>query len=101
MATDPASSGRPYLGPEASPAAIRECLLPEDRERFGQAYGEARRRGDVDAERAALERWRGIAILQADPERYAATVRRLAERKSGQPVPPDEPLSVSRRTAGL
>jgi hypothetical protein len=82
-------------------SAVSESLLPEDRARFHEARKEARRRGDVEAERAAIERWRGIAILQADPQRYAATVRRVAERKSGRPVPPGEPLSVTRRTADL
>jgi len=101
MGADPSSAGHPYLGPGASAAVVSECLLPEDRARFQEARDEARRRGDVEAERTAIERWRGIAILQADPERYAATVRRLAERKSGRPVSPGEPLSVTRRTAGL
>ena len=101
MAADPSSTGHPYLGPGTTAAVISESLLPEDRERFRAAREDARRRGDIEAERTAIERWRGIAILQADPDRYAATVRRVAERKTGRAAPPDEPLSVSRRAAGL
>ena len=101
VAADPSSTGQPYLGPGVSVAVISSCLLPEDRERFDAAREEARRLDDVEAEKTAIERWRGIAILQADPERYAATVRRLAERKTGRPTPPGEPLSVTRRAAGL
>ncbi|MDL5156091.1 DUF6247 family protein [Actinomycetospora termitidis] len=101
MAADPSSSPLPYLGRGASVGAISVSLLPEDQARFHEALAAARRAGDPEAEQVALERWRGIALLQADPERYAATVRRLAERKTGRPVPPDEPLSVTRRVAGL
>jgi hypothetical protein len=101
VSADPSSTGPAYLGPEAAAATISASLLPEDREQFRAAREDARRRGDIDAERTAIERWRGIAILQADPERYTATVRRLAERKTGRPVPPDEPLTVTRRAAGL
>ena len=101
MAADPSAPGRPYLGPGATAAAISEALLPEDRARFAAARESARRAGDLDAERVAVERWRGIAILQSDPERFAATARRLAERKTGRAVPPDESLAVTRRAAGL
>ena len=101
VAADPSSTGRPDLGPGAPVAVISSCLHPEDRERFDAAREEARRLGDVRAEKTAIERWRGIAILQAAPERYAATVRRLAERKTARPIPPGEPLSVTRRAAGL
>jgi hypothetical protein len=101
VSADPTPSGRPYLGPGATAAVVSDCLLPEDRERFLAAREKALREGDLEAERTAIERWRGIAVLQADPERYAATVRRMAERKTGRAVPPDEPLSMTRRAAGL
>lgn len=101
MAADPAPGERPYLGPGASPATIGNCLLPEDRERFREACRGATVADDSQAQHDAIERWRGIAMLQADPVRYAATVRRVAERKSGRPVPVDEPLSATRRVAGM
>lgn len=101
VAADPASSPLPYLGHGASIGAISVSLLPEDRARFHEALDAAQRDGDSPAEQVAVERWRGIALLQADPDRYAATVRRIAERKTGRPIPPDEPLSVTRRAAGL
>ena len=101
VAADPSSTQAPCLGPGTSAAAISEALLPEDRARFQAALRAARRDRDLGAEQVALERWRGIALLQADPERYAATVRSVAARKSGHTRPDDEPLSVSRRVAGL
>ena len=101
MAADPSAPGRPYLGSGATVATINEALRPEDRARFTAARESARRAGDLEAERVAVERWRGIAILQSDPDRFAETVRRLAERKTGRAVAPDEPLSVTRRAAGL
>ena len=99
MTADPTPAPGPYLGPRASPAAIAGCLLPEDRERFHDALAAADR--GSEAEHHVIERWRGITMLQSDPERYRATVRRIAERRTGRPVPADEPLSVTRRAAGM
>jgi hypothetical protein len=47
------------------------------------------------------ERWRGIAILQSDPEAYRRTIRRAAELGTGQPSPDDEALDVTTTKAGL
>lgn len=92
---------RPFLGPGASPATIRACLLPQDRDRFSEAYAAASAAGDAAAQHEAIERWRGIALLQADRQRYAETVGRVAQRKTGCPVPDDQPLSITRRAAGM
>lgn len=48
-----------------------------------------------------LERWRRIAALQADRGNFQRVVRRAAELRTGEPVPADEPLSVTRAKAGL
>jgi flavin-binding protein dodecin len=97
-------SGHPLL-PGASPAAIRAALLPEDRERFDAAYEEAlaqaRESLDLTELFKRLEHWRRVALLQSNPTDYRRVVRRTAEVLTGQPVPDDEPLEVTRARAGL
>jgi hypothetical protein len=99
------SPGRHPLGPGASPAAIRSALLPEDRAGFDEAYdaalAEARTSRDLTGLFRMLERWRGIAALQADPKVFRDVARRAAEKLTGQASPQDEPLAVTRRKAGL
>lgn len=101
---DPGSGGHP-LAPGASPAAIRSALLAEDRDAFDTAYdaalAEARTSRDLTGLFRMLERWRGIAALQSDPEVLRRVARRAAETLTGQPSPQDEPLAVTRRKAGL
>jgi len=93
------------LLPGASPAAIRAALLPADRARFDAAYGEAlaqaRETLDLTELFKRLEHWRRLALLQSNPEDYRRVVRRAAEAVTGQPVPEDEPLEVTRTRAGL
>jgi hypothetical protein len=97
--------GRDPLAPGASPGAIRAALLPEDQAVFDTAYGAAldaaRESLELAALFALLERWRRIAVLQADRDNFRRVVRRVAELRTGQPVPADEPLSVTRANAGL
>ena len=75
------------------------------RERFDAAYEEAlaqaRESLDLTELFKRLEHWRRVALLQSNPEDYRRVVRRAAEALSGQPVPEDEPLEVSRTRAGL
>ncbi|SFP51116.1 hypothetical protein SAMN05421810_102803 [Amycolatopsis arida] len=103
-ADDP-SPRRNSLAPGASPAAIRAALLPEDRDAFDDAYSaaldEARASLDLTALLDLVESWRRIAVLQADRENFARVARRTAELRTGEPVPADEPLSVTRAKAGL
>jgi Family of unknown function (DUF6247) len=93
------------LRPGATPAAIRDALLDEDRARFDAAYQRTLATAgdslDLTELFRCLEHWRRIAILQRDPDRFTSIARRAAERLSGEPVPPDEPLSRTRRRAGL
>jgi hypothetical protein len=96
--------GDPLL-PGATPAAIRDALLPEDRAVFDTAYQQAltqaRDELDLTALFQTLEHWRRLALLQRDPTRFAAIARRAAERLTGGPVPEDEPLAQTRRRAGI
>jgi hypothetical protein len=96
--------GHPLL-PGAAPAAIRAALLPEDRERFDVAYGEAlvqaRESLDLTELFKRLEHWRRVALLQSDSAEFRRVVRRAATTLTGQDIPEDEPLAVTRARAGL
>lgn len=98
------ASGHPLL-PGASPAAIREGLLPSDRERFEAAYEaalvESRRSLDLTELFKMLEQWRRIAVLQSRPDDYRHAVRRAAALLTGVPSPDDEPLEITRAKAGM
>jgi hypothetical protein len=80
-------------------------LLPEDRAAFDAAYtaalDAARESLDLTTLFETLERWRRVAALQADRENFRRVARRAAELHTGEPVPADEPLSVTRAKAGL
>jgi hypothetical protein len=93
------------LSKGASPEAIRSALLPEDQSEFDSAYdaalAEARTARDLTGLFMMLERWRGIAALQSDPEVFRRVARRAAEQLTGQPSPEDEPLAVTRAKAGM
>ncbi len=96
--------GDPLL-PGAAPAAIREALLPDDRAAFDAAYERAlavaRESPDLADLFREIEQWRRVALLQRDRDGYRALVRRAAELLTGQPVPEDEPLAVTRARAGM
>ncbi len=97
-------TGDPLL-PGATPAAIRNALLPEDQAQFDTAYQRAlvNAREDMDLSELfrCLEHWRRVALLQRDPARFASIARRAAERLTGEPVPADEQLAQTRRRVGL
>ena len=92
--------GRHPLRRGASPATIRSWLLPGDADRFVTAYeaalDEARQSQDLAVVHETVEHWRRLAALQADPDAFRETVRRLAEFATGTPPPGDEPLDVTR-----
>ena len=102
---DEQPSGGDPLRPGASPWAIREALLPEDRSAFDAAYAAAlavtRDSLELTELFRCLERWRRLAVLQRDPHRFASVARRAAERLTGEPVAANEPLAQTRRRAGL
>src|ERR1700761_5464236 len=102
--SDHEASRRPPLAPGASPRAIAASLLGADRTEFLAEYDRLVERARVDLDLTEvldmLEHWRGVAVLQADPQRFARNVRRAAERITGRPIPDDEPLEVTRGKAG-
>ncbi|MCY7343768.1 MAG: hypothetical protein LH603_18550 [Pseudonocardia sp.] len=55
----------------------------------------------ADAWPAQVEHWRRNAVLQSDPAAYRHAVRHAAELLTGQPIPEDEPLDVTRAKAGM
>jgi Family of unknown function (DUF6247) len=97
-------TGDPLL-PGATPAAIRDGLLAEDRAAFDAAYqdalAEARESLELTELFRTLEQWRRLALLQRDPQRFGSVIRRAAERLTDEPVPDGEPLEHTRRRAGL
>jgi hypothetical protein len=97
-------TGHPLL-PGASPYNIRAALLPEDRDRFDAEYRdaltEARESLDLAELFKMLEQWRRVALLQSDPADFRRVVRRAAELLTGEAVPDDEPLAVTRTKAGM
>jgi hypothetical protein len=89
------------LAPGAAPEVIREHLLPHDRERFDAALASAQASLNEDQMWTCVERWRGIAVLQADRQRFRRLARQIAERTTGMPSPEDEPLEVTRAKAHI
>lgn len=98
------SSGHP-LRPGASPQDIRSALLPTDRAEFDTAYAPAltyaRESLDLTELFRTLEHWRRIALLQSDRNTYRQVVRKAAKLLTGQEIPEDEPLEVTRAKAGM
>jgi len=79
--------------------------LPEDRERFDDAYeqalAQARHSLDLTELFKTLEHWRRLALLQSNPADFRRVVRRAAEALTGEEIPADEPLGVTRARVGL
>ncbi|MGH3916442.1 MAG: DUF6247 family protein [Pseudonocardiaceae bacterium] len=92
------------MRPGAAPRAVRAALLPADRIRFDVAYEAAlagsRESLDLTGLFKALEHWRQVAVLQSDSEGYRRVVRRAAEALTGEEIPADEPLELTRAKAG-
>lgn len=80
-------------------------MLPEDRGEFDAAYtaalDEARVSLDLTGLLDLVESWRRVAALQADRANFARIARRTVQLRTGEPVPAEEPLSVTRSKAGL
>lgn len=98
------SSGHP-LRPGASPHDIRAALLADDRVQFDDAYAralaDARVSLDLTELFRTLEQWRRTALLHSDPQEFRRVVRRAAELLTGEAIPSDEPLAVTRAKAGM
>lgn len=93
------------LAAGASPAVIKQWLLPHDASRFVGEYqaalDHARTSLELGGVLEVVERWRSIAILQSDPAAYRRTLRYAAELATGEPSPEDEPIDVTTAKAGL
>jgi uncharacterized protein DUF6247 len=89
------------LRPGASPHDIRTALLPEDRMVFDAAHERALASLDVTELPRTLEHWRRTAVIQSDPQDFRRVVRRVAESLTGDAIPADEPLAVTRAQAGM
>lgn len=88
----------------AAPAEIRAALIPEERPRFDDEY---RRALEVAAETFSLEEleatltsWRRIAWMCTDPDRYRQMWRRAAMSYTGEDLPVEEPLLVTKSRLG-
>lgn len=97
---------RPHpLLPGASPATIRDWLLPEDRDRFVAEYrsalDDARQTLQLAAVQGVVEQWRRIAMAQSDPAGFRKAVRAAAALMTGDGSPEDEPFEVTRAKAGM
>jgi uncharacterized protein DUF6247 len=99
------SPGRHPLGRGATPEAIHAALLETDRSRFRAAFTDALDRAKQDLDLTpvfeTLEDWRRLAVAQSDPNGWRHAVRRAAELATGAVPPEDEPLEVTRSTAGF
>lgn len=97
--------GRHPLARGASPDAIRSALLPEDQGEFDAAYNaalaDARTHRDLTGLFRMLEHWRGIAVLQSDPEVFRRVARRAAEKLTGRSIPDEESLADTRARADM
>ncbi|WP_378737068.1 DUF6247 family protein [Nocardia brasiliensis] len=104
-AYDERPSGEHPLRPGASPQDIRSALLPTDRAEFDAEYERAlthaRERLDLTELFGTLEHWRRIALLQNDRKSYRQVVRKAAKILTGEEIPEDEPLEVTRAKAGM
>ncbi|WP_327046480.1 DUF6247 family protein [Microbispora sp. NBC_01189] len=87
---------RRTLTHDRSPRAIRAALPPSDHalfdQQFRQALDQAKITYDIGPITSFQERWWATAVLKADPEEYAATIRAaeqaMAYLECGE-VPPD------------
>ena len=91
---------------DASPAAIRAALLPEEQADFDREYQQALATAaqtlELDELAATLQAWRRIAwSTQTDPNGHRRMLRRVAERLSGQEPPAGEPLARTKARLGL
>ena len=89
----------------ASPRTIGDWLPPELRSRFVRDYEVAldQARTDLDLEGVyeVVERWRQIAVLNADPVAFRRTMRLAAEIATGAPCPEDEAWETTLTKAGM
>jgi hypothetical protein len=97
--------GPPFA--DASPAEIRAALIPEEAAEFEREWREVMARAaetlDLSEVLETLESWRLVAQVTdaAGPEGHPAMYRRAAARLTGEDVPADEPLPLTKARLGL
>ncbi len=92
---------------DASPAQVRAALIPEEAEQFDLEWREVMARAtdslDLTEVFETLESWRFVARITAvqGGQAQRALYRRAAEKYTGEPVPADEPVAVTKARLGL
>jgi hypothetical protein len=98
-------AGRSFA--DASPAAVRAALIPEEAAEFDQQWRETMARAtetlDLSEVLETLDSWRRVARLTAaaGADAHRAMYRRAAARLTGDDVPADEPLPRTKARLGL
>lgn len=92
------------LGPELSPRAIHDALLPEEAAHFDRQYRVAMQAAteslDLTDVLALLRHWQNIAQLSLDSESHRRMLRQAEILNSGGEVH-TEPWSVTKARLGL
>ena len=102
-----ASAPRPQDFRDASPREIRDALIPEEAAEFDQQWqasmAKATETLDLSGVLEALECWRRIAMMTAahGHEAHRQMLRRAAERFSGEAIPADEPVAITKARIGI
>jgi hypothetical protein len=91
----------------ASPADIRAALIPEEAAEFDQQWREVMTRATETLDLAevleTLDSWRRVARLTTavGAEAHRTMYRRAAAALTGEAVPADEPLPLTKARLGL
>ena len=85
------------LTAKSGPDEIRAALLPEYRDQFDEALAAS----GPDDRGETLRRWLLQAMGQQNPADFRRLARRVAELRTGEPCPEDEPFEITRSKAGI
>lgn len=102
-----APAPRPRDFRDATPREIRDALIPEEAVEFDQQWQASMARATETLDLAdvfmTLECWRRIAMMTAahGHDAHRQMLRRAAERFTGEAIPADEPVSVTKARIGI
>lgn len=87
---------------DASPAEVRAALIPEEAGEFDRDMADATKTRDSAVLRETLESWRRIAWVTSanGPDAHRRMWRRAAAKFTGEDIPTDEPLQVTKARLG-